>query len=60
MDRALRAATDRWGADRRPMMRIDFDAYCAELPREIDGRSDVRRATPVLPFTPTRSQESHA
>ncbi|MER6595798.1 NAD(P)-binding domain-containing protein, partial [Micromonospora purpureochromogenes] len=31
----LRAATDRWG-DRRPAMRVDFDAYLAQLARELD------------------------
>jgi cation diffusion facilitator CzcD-associated flavoprotein CzcO len=57
VDRALRAATERWGADRRPMMRIDFDAYCAELPREITaGQARLRRGG--RPFTPTRQQES--
>ncbi|MFC7550272.1 flavin-containing monooxygenase [Plantactinospora sp. GCM10030261] len=30
----LRAATDRWGK-RRPAMRVDFDAYLAELRREL-------------------------
>lgn len=57
VDRALRAATDRWGADRRPIMRIDFDAYCAELPREITaGQARLRRGG--LPFAPTTPQES--
>ncbi|MFF2777333.1 flavin-containing monooxygenase [Streptomyces sp. NPDC058052] len=39
--RAHAAAVRRWG-DRRPMMRVDFDRYVAELPREI--RAGVRRA----------------
>ncbi|SCF23720.1 Predicted flavoprotein CzcO associated with the cation diffusion facilitator CzcD [Micromonospora purpureochromogenes] len=37
----LRAAIDRWG-DRRPAMRVDFDAYLAQLARELD--EGVRRA----------------
>ncbi|WP_017605427.1 flavin-containing monooxygenase [Nocardiopsis alkaliphila] len=39
--RAHRDAVRRWG-DRRPMMRIDFDRYVADLPREI--AIGVRRA----------------
>ncbi|MFG1650052.1 flavin-containing monooxygenase [Micromonospora sp. NPDC049275] len=38
----LRAATARWG-QRRPAMRVDFDAYLAELTRELT--SGARRAT---------------
>ncbi|MFC9397461.1 flavin-containing monooxygenase [Streptomyces sp. NPDC057027] len=41
VERAKAAAVRRWG-DKRPMMRIDFDRYVAELPREI--RAGVRRA----------------
>ncbi|MFB7448198.1 flavin-containing monooxygenase [Streptomyces sp. NPDC056194] len=41
VERARAAAVRRWG-DKRPMMRIDFDRYVAELPREI--RAGVRRA----------------
>ncbi|NBM18956.1 NAD(P)/FAD-dependent oxidoreductase [Streptomyces sp. GC420] len=56
--RALRDATARWGADRRPMMRVDFDAYCAELPRETRaGRARLRRGT-GRPFIPACRQES--
>ncbi len=41
--RTLAAATARWG-DKRPMMRIDFDAYVAALPREIAaGEARSRR-----------------
>jgi cation diffusion facilitator CzcD-associated flavoprotein CzcO len=55
--RALQAATDRWGADGRPMMRIDVDAYCADLPRELQaGRTRARRGT-GQPFTPAARQE---
>ncbi|NUT32086.1 MAG: NAD(P)-binding domain-containing protein [Hamadaea sp.] len=39
----LRAARDRWG-ERRPPMRIDFDAYVALAARELrDGASRMRR-----------------
>ncbi|MEU8165627.1 NAD(P)-binding domain-containing protein [Micromonospora sp. NPDC049004] len=40
----LRAATARWG-QRRPAMRVDFDAYLAELTRELT--SGARRARPA-------------
>jgi cation diffusion facilitator CzcD-associated flavoprotein CzcO len=44
VDRALRAAVDRWGATSRPHMRIDFDRYVADLPREIAaGRARLGR-----------------
>lgn len=43
VERSLAAARDRWG-DRRPMMRIDFDDFVTDIPREIAaGRR--RRAT---------------
>ncbi|MGW3498908.1 flavin-containing monooxygenase [Streptomyces sp. NPDC001020] len=46
---ALRAAVERWG-NRRPQMRIDFDRYVADLPREIGaGRARLRRG--ARPFT---------
>ena len=32
--RAHRAAVRRWGPGKRPMMRVDFDQYVADLPRE--------------------------
>ncbi|MYR00454.1 hypothetical protein [Streptomyces sp. SID6139] len=49
VDRTLRAATARWG-DRRPHMRIDFDQYLADIPREIAaGRARLRRG--ARPFT---------
>ncbi|MGW4157544.1 flavin-containing monooxygenase [Micromonospora chersina] len=41
----LRAATTRWG-QRRPHMRVDFDAYLTELERELAAgrrRAEVRR-----------------
>ncbi|PWB97134.1 flavin-containing monooxygenase [Salinibacterium hongtaonis] len=43
--RHLAAAEKRWGADRRPRMRIDFDAYVAQVPRELRaGHVRARRA----------------
>ncbi|MEV7328177.1 NAD(P)-binding domain-containing protein [Micromonospora sp. NPDC093244] len=42
----LRAATARWG-QRRPAMRVDFDAYLAELTREL--ASGARRVRAVVP-----------
>ncbi|MFP8885364.1 flavin-containing monooxygenase [Streptomyces mangrovi] len=44
-DRDLRDATARWGSDRRPRMRIDFDRYLADLSRETKaGRARARAA----------------
>ncbi|MDM4719202.1 NAD(P)-binding domain-containing protein [Micromonospora sp. WMMA1363] len=50
----LRAARDRWG-ERRPAMRVDFDAYLAQLRRElVEGtRRAARRAGRVRPLHPT-------
>jgi cation diffusion facilitator CzcD-associated flavoprotein CzcO len=49
------AAVERWGS-KRPMMRIDFDHYVNELPREIDaGLARARRGAPT--FTPTTAVE---
>lgn len=54
--RDLRAARARWG-DRRPMMRVDFDRYVADLPREARaGRARLARG--ARPFTPTDREES--
>ncbi|MFI5659058.1 flavin-containing monooxygenase [Streptomyces sp. NPDC051684] len=48
---ALRAAVERWG-ERRPAMRIDFDQYVADVPREISaGGARLRRG--ARPFTPS-------
>jgi hypothetical protein len=58
--RAFRRAVARWGKDRRPMMRIDFDEYVADLPREIKaGRARLRRGV-ARPFTPARREETTA
>lgn len=59
VDRALRDATARWGPQRRPMMRIDFDTYCAELPREVSAGSTRLTRGAGLAFTPAPRQEIH-
>ncbi|MGW6395093.1 flavin-containing monooxygenase [Streptomyces sp. NPDC055103] len=60
VDRALRAATDRWGHDRRPMMRIDFDDYLADLPREIKaGRARLAHGD-ALAFSPANDERTSA
>jgi cation diffusion facilitator CzcD-associated flavoprotein CzcO len=51
VDRAHRAAVGRWG-QKRPMMRIDFDAYVAAVPREL--RRGLRRAAAGAPTFTTR------
>ncbi|MER6331941.1 NAD(P)-binding domain-containing protein [Streptomyces sp. NPDC001034] len=57
VDRALRAAAARWG-DRRPQMRIDFDRYLADVPRELAaGRARLRRG--ARPFTAPAREGSH-
>ncbi|MEU0488907.1 NAD(P)-binding domain-containing protein [Nocardiopsis sp. NPDC006139] len=55
--RDLRAATARWG-DRRPMMRVDFDHYVADLPRERAAGARRLAARPERAFAPARPQES--
>ncbi|WP_328473620.1 NAD(P)-binding domain-containing protein [Actinoplanes sp. NBC_00393] len=48
VDRALRAAVERWGATARPHMRVDFDQYVAAVPREIAaGRARLARGVPA-------------
>ncbi|TDC67595.1 SDR family NAD(P)-dependent oxidoreductase [Actinomadura sp. GC306] len=54
--RDLRAARARWG-DRRPMMRVDFDRYVADLPREARAGRD-RLARGARPFTPMDREET--
>lgn len=54
VDAAHHAAIERWGR-KRPMMRIDFDQYVTDLPREMAAGLDrARRGAPT--FT-TRDQE---
>ena len=44
VERAHRAAVDRWGAAARPFMRVDFDVFALELRRELErGRARARR-----------------
>ncbi|GAB2874538.1 flavin-containing monooxygenase [Nocardioides pacificus] len=64
-ERALAAARSRWG-DKRPAMRIDFDQYVAQVPREIDaGRARLADGLPgfagpatpsAIPSLPTNEQ----
>ncbi|MFE9094634.1 flavin-containing monooxygenase [Streptomyces sp. NPDC007264] len=56
--RALRAATVRWGQDRRPMMRIDFDQYVADLPREITAGRARRARGAARAFAPARHERT--
>jgi cation diffusion facilitator CzcD-associated flavoprotein CzcO len=56
--RAHAAAVERWGAGKRPMMRIDFDQYVASVPREI-AAGERRVALGAAPFRASR-QETHA
>jgi cation diffusion facilitator CzcD-associated flavoprotein CzcO len=60
VDGALAAATHRWGEDSRPMMRIDIDAYCADLPSEIEAGQARRRRGTGHAFTHASALESHA
>jgi cation diffusion facilitator CzcD-associated flavoprotein CzcO len=59
VDAAHTAAVGRWGT-KRPMMRIDFDAFVADLPREV--AAGVRRAeSGADTFQPSRvAQEATA
>jgi len=58
VDQAFTEAVDRWGPVKRPMMRIDFDAYLADMDAEIDrgaqraARGDKTFAGSVLGQTP--------
>ena len=45
VERARTAAVARWGARKRPMMRIDFDAYVKALPQEIKAGVERARAS---------------
>lgn len=53
----LRRATLRWGADRRPHMRIDFDDYVAQIPRELVAGADRLRRGSASPFVAGRATE---
>ncbi len=58
--RALRYSTARWGRDRRPRMRIDFDDYVADIPKEIKAGRDRLLRGETRPFAPTRGKETPA
>ncbi|GGD10042.1 flavin-containing monooxygenase [Nocardioides daphniae] len=58
VEQAHAAAVERWG-QKRPMMRIDFDAYVAALPKETEA--GVARAAAGAPvFTPTTREAVQA
>ncbi len=47
VDKKLSEATKRWGAS-RPAMRVDFDRFVAELPREVkEGAKRMRRGNGI-------------
>jgi len=49
VERSLTAATKRWGVSGRPEMRVDFDRFVAELPREVKaGSRRLRRGTGMV------------
>ncbi|MEO8907236.1 MAG: FAD-dependent oxidoreductase [Microbacteriaceae bacterium] len=55
-----RAAVQRWGATSRPMMRIDFDGYLAEVAREL-AIGARRRQRGGAVFAPAmRKHDTHA
>jgi len=51
VQQSLASATKRWGAS-RPAMRVDFDRFVAELPREIDAGAKRLRRGAGDPFRP--------
>ncbi len=56
--KAYDAAVERWG-DKRPMMRIDFDAFIADSARELErGAARVRIGRPTFSPAPRRVRES--
>jgi hypothetical protein len=59
--RALRGAVRRWGRHARPHMRVDFDQYVADLPKEIAaGRARLARGTGLPCTTPPHLEETTA
>jgi cation diffusion facilitator CzcD-associated flavoprotein CzcO len=59
--RALRGAVRRWGRHARPHMRVDFDQYVADLPKEIaTGQARLARGTGLPHTTPSHLEESTA
>jgi len=55
VDSALAAAIERWGS-KRPMMRIDFDRFVADLPREV-AAGERRALDGAATFAPARDLE---
>ena len=51
VEQSLASATKRWGAS-RPAMRVDFDRFVAELPREIGAGAKRLRRGAGDPFRP--------
>ena len=58
VDAALAAAIERWGA-KRPMMRIDFDHFVADLPREV-AAGERRALDGAATFAPAPASEVRA
>lgn len=56
----LHAAAERWGWNRRPHMRIDFDHYVSGLPREIRAGQVRAAGGPAVKFAPARHEEASA
>ena len=54
---ALSAARDRWG-DKRPAMRIDFDDYVADIPRELAAGTRRLAARSGVTFLPPGTDRS--
>ena len=54
VEQSLASATKRWGAS-RPAMRVDFDRFVAELPREIDAGAKRLRRGAGDPFRPSEA-----
>ena len=55
VDSALAGAIERWGA-KRPMMRIDFDHFVADLPKEV-AAGERRALDGAATFAPARAAE---
>ena len=57
VERSLAAATRRWGAS-RPAMRVDFDRFVAELPKEVEAGARRLHRGAGHPFQGTSSVQS--
>lgn len=60
VERAHRAAVRRWGADKRPMMRVDFDRYVADLPRERAAGARRAASPDTAGVAPRKDKETAA